>query len=172
MRRALFALAGLAMALNAAAQATPAALRCQLALPAQAALGQPLRLKLTLTNTGAQPLQVLTWATPFDGWFAPYVAVRLEGRDLPYRGPSVKRGEPLAEDFVRLAPGRSRSATVNVAQAFELNQPGSYELLPRIVLFDVSVAARPVVRLREQFEAQPLNCPSLHFRIAPRATGG
>ena len=159
------------MALSAAAQAPPAPLRCQLELPAQAALGAPLRLKLTLTNTGAQPLQVLTWATPFDGWFAPYVAVRLEGRDLPYRGPSVKRGEPVAADFVRLASGRSRSATVNVAQAFELNQPGLYELVPRIVLFDVTVAARPLARVREQFQAQPLACPSLHFRIVPRATG-
>ncbi len=160
------------MALSAAAQAPPAALRCQLTLPAQAALGQPLRLKLTLTNTGAQPLQVLTWATPFDGWFAPYVAVRHDGRELPYRGPSVKRGEPQAADFVRLAPGRSRSATVNVAQAFALNEPGPYELVPRIVLFDVIVAARPLARVREQFQSQPLNCPSLHFRIVPRATGG
>ncbi len=172
MRRALCALAGLGMALSVAAQATPSALRCQLALPAQAALGQPLRLKLTLTNTGIQPLQVLTWATPFDGWFAPYVAVRLEGRDLPYRGPSVKRGEPSVDDFLRLAPGRSRSATVNVAQAFELNQPGSYELVPQIVLHDVIVAARPVPRLREQFQSQPLSCPHLHFRIVPRATSG
>lgn len=160
------------MALSAAAQATPAPLRCQLALPAQAALGQPLRLKLTLTNTGAQPLQVLTWATPFDGWFAPFVAVRHDGRDLPYRGPTIKRGEPSVDEFVQLAPGRSRSAMVDVARAFELNQPGHYELLPRIVLFDVIVAAKPVPRLREQFQSQPLNCPSLRFRIVPRATGG
>ncbi len=160
------------MALSAAAQGTPAPLRCQLALPAQATVGQPLRLKLTLTNTGVQPLQVLTWATPFDGWFAPYVAVRQDGRDLPYRGPSVKRGEPVAADFVHLAPGRSRSATVNVAQAFELNQPGHYELVPRIVLHDVAVASRPAPRQRDQFQAQPLACPSLHFRILPRAAGG
>ncbi len=160
------------MALNAAAQGTPSALRCQLALPAQASLGQPLLLKLTLTNTGAQPLQVLTWGTPFDGWFAPYVAVRHEGRELPYRGPIVKRGEPLNDDFMRLAPGRSRSASVNLAEAFELNQPGRYELVPRIVLHDVTVAPKWVPRLRAQFQPQPLNCPSLHFRIVPRATGG
>jgi len=82
------------------------ALRCALEAPAHAAAGGPVLLRFTVTNTGPAALQVLRWNTPFEaGWFAPFVSVTRDGQALPWQGPVLKRGDPSAEDYVRLESG-------------------------------------------------------------------
>jgi len=151
----------------AAPAATP--LRCTLTLPAQAVAGQAVPLRLSITNPGPAGVHLLVWGTPFEeAWFAPFVTVFHDGGELAYRGAALKRGDPERSEYLYLAPGRSRSAALNLAEAFDLRQPGRYRVEPRIVLHDVLPAgrARPP-RPRAQHAAQPLACAAVTFELRP-----
>lgn len=121
-------------AADAEGAAAPPPLRCTLSAPATGVTGRPLPLRLTLHNTGRQPLRILVWGTPFEGWMAPFVSVQRDGVALDYRGAMVKRGAPGPDEYLAIAPGRSRRATVDLAEAFDLGQPGRYRVTPRLQL--------------------------------------
>ncbi|HEY9063568.1 MAG TPA: hypothetical protein VIO33_01200 [Burkholderiaceae bacterium] len=164
----------LVMSLGAAASGGASAaasdLACTLRAPAQVAAGAPVPLRFTFSNRSAQALQVLEWGTPLEGWFAAYVEVTRDGVALPYRGPMIKRGDPTRDEYQRIAAHRTRRATVDLAQPFDLAQPGLYRVTPRLTLFDVVVdGAAPLPRSREQQAAQPLPCNAVEIRIAAKA---
>jgi len=143
-------------------------LQCRLTAPTSVVAGQPVPLQFTLTNRSAAAVQVLEWGTPLEGWFAAYVEVSRDGVALPYRGPMVKRGEPAADEYVRIAAHRARRAEVDLAQPFDLSNPGVYRIRPRITLFDVAAAGAPVPRPRDRHHAQPLSCPEFELRVESR----
>ena len=123
----------------------------------------PPALRIRLRNRTASPLAVLTWGTPFEGWMQPFVRVTRNGVALDYQGPSVKRGDPERSEYLRLAAGRSRSATLALAPAFDVSAPGRYRVEPQIVLHDVT--AQPTPRPRSAHQSQTLACPALEFDV-------
>lgn len=165
--RALLAVSVTVLGAPAQAQAPPPlALTCRLVVPVPAGAGAPVRLRFTLANRGAQALQVLAWGTPFEGWMSPYVSVVFNGEALPYRGAAVKRADPGREDYLAIAAGRQRRATVVLSEAFDLRRAGQYELRPQITLHDV-LAAPPLLapRPRAQHQALVLDCPTVAFTV-------
>lgn len=145
----------------AAADAAGPTLRCQWAVQGVVGPVGSVRLRLTLSNRGTRAIQVLEWATPFEGWMSPWLEVRLNGQVLPYQGASVKRGDPAATEYLRLAPGRSRQATVDLAEVYDLTRPGRYELRSAITLHDVTTGNPP--RPRERHVPLSLACTPLSF---------
>jgi len=167
-------LLGLALAAGVAMTATAHDLRCTLKAPAHATAGAPVMLRFTLSNTGGVPVQVLQWNTPFeDGWFSPYVELTRDGVPVPYNGPALKRGEPTADQYFRLAAGASRSVEVDLALPFDVTKPGRYRVLPRLQLFDVVPAGSgPVPRPRDRLRAVPLDCNPVDIEVgSPRGRG-
>lgn len=146
----------------------PLPLECSLSVPAAVGAGQAVPLRLRLRNPGLAPLQVLGWGTPFEGWFAPFVRVWRDDTELSYRGPSLKRGDPERDDYLRLGAGRARVAVVDLREAFDLGRSGRYRVEPQITLHDVFVAgaARPP-RPRALHAGQPLACAGREFEIRP-----
>ena len=146
-------------------------LRCTLAAPASATVGRPLPLRLTLHNIGRQTVHVLTWGTPFEGWLSPFVTVQQGGEALVYGGAALKRGEPGADDYLAIAPGRSRQAVVDLAEVFDLRQPGHLHVLPRIVLHDWLAGAPagvPLPRPRALHQSAALMCNPVDIKLQPR----
>ncbi|HEX6703743.1 MAG TPA: hypothetical protein VF169_03200 [Albitalea sp.] len=144
-------------------------LRCVLKAPAKASVGKPVLLRFSVTNLSKGPVLLLEWNTPFEGWFGPFVEVSRDGVALPYRGPTVKRGDPAAQEYLRLLPGRGRTASVDLAQPFDLSVPGRYRVVPRVRVFDVVRAgemARP--RLRDQLVGVGLACNEVEIEVHPR----
>ncbi len=162
--------ATLAFAMAASACAAPA-LRCALEAPAQAAAGAPVVLRFTIANAGSAPLQVLRWNTPLEGaWFAPFVEVTHGGRTLPFMGPMIKRGDPDAAAYLRLAPGAAETAELDLAAPFDLSKPGRYRVTPRIRVldaFDAATARAP--RPRAAHRGFDLDCPAIELTIAAPA---
>ena len=148
--------------------AQAADLHCSLMAPASVVSGQPVPLRFTLANRGAVAVQVLEWGTPLEGWFAAYVEVSRDGVAVPYRGPMVKRGDPAADEYVRIAAHRTRRAEVDLAQPFDLSAPGVYRVRPRITLFDVATAGTPAPRPRDRHAGQALSCPEFEVRVEAR----
>jgi hypothetical protein len=163
-----FALGCAVTASSFAEQSPAAALRCTLDVPARGVAGQPVMLRFTLANPpDGATVQVLRWNTPLEGgWFAPFVAVTRHGQALPFRGPSLKRGEPLAADYLRLDAGASATAELDMAPAFDLSRPGRYRITPRIRLIDVfrATAAQPP-RDRAQHAGADLACNAVELML-------
>ncbi|MED5618493.1 hypothetical protein [Ideonella sp. BN130291] len=160
-------LLALALAAGCAMTATAHELRCSLQAPARATAGAPVMLRFTLSNTGRTPVQVLQWNTPFeDGWFSPYVELTRDGVPVPYNGPMVKRAEPSADQYFRLAAGASRSVEVDLALPFDLSVPGRYHVAPRLHLIDVA-GAGTVPRPRSRHSGAPLDCNPVDIEVGP-----
>ncbi|WP_161507044.1 protease [Aeromonas media] len=127
-----------------------APLQCELSVSAESGVNEPLPLVMTLTNKGEGPLEVLTWFTPFEGWFADAIDLTRDGKPLPYRGPLAKRGAPGDGDFLLLGPGEQSHADADLAQAYDLSQPGSYRLSYRVQPLALTLGLVP-------------SCPAIDF---------
>ena len=66
----------------------------------------------SMTNTGTEPVTLLKYQTPFYGVEADIFDVSLGASPVEYVGMLVKRPVPTKEDFMTLAPGETRTATI------------------------------------------------------------
>ncbi|MNT47907.1 hypothetical protein D3C72_1846610 [compost metagenome] len=131
-----------------------APLQCELSVSAESGVNEPLPLVMTLTNKGEGPLEVLTWFTPFEGWFADAIDLTFGEQLVPYKGPLAKRGEPGADDFLLLGPGEQSQADADLTLVYDLSRPGTYRLRYRAPLSTLTQGAAP-------------NCPAINFtRVA------
>ena len=125
----------LAVAVPAAAQiqprqTLPTGLISQIALPGGVVTdSRSVNVAVTLTNRTDQTQSGLTRRTPFaPHWDAPAFSVTRDGRELPYHGRMVKFGPPRAEDYMILAPGESRTVTVNLGEVYDFGLAGAYRV--------------------------------------------
>ncbi|MGY6039133.1 protease [Aeromonas sp. AE23HZ002T15] len=108
--------------------AIAAPLQCELSVKAESPVNEPLPLVMTLTNLGEGPIEVLSWFTPFEGWFADAIDLRLEQNPIAYKGPLAKRGAPGPDDFFILGAGQRNRADADLTQVYDLSLPGQYHL--------------------------------------------
>ncbi len=97
-------------------------------------------LRFTVTNTSAVPKQVLSWKTPLNGVEDDIFRVSKDGAEVAYRGRLYKRPAPSAQDYIVLAPGESKSATVNLADSYSVHQAGQHSV--RYVGLDTQASAK------------------------------
>jgi peptidyl-Lys metalloendopeptidase len=131
MKLMQFAKAGIALAATAAslsAAAAPHGVTVAVA-PDKTHLGaaDDVTVKVTFTNTSAEPQLVLKWATPFAGAdTAPLFEVTRDGEPVTYRGAIYKRVAPTARDYFLLKPGHSYSARVELSALYDMRVTGDY----------------------------------------------
>lgn len=114
---------------------TATGLEARLAVAESLPAGDPVPLTFTLTNHGDHPLYLLKWYTPLEGIAGEIFRVRYNGQTVPYEGILAMRGDPRPKDYVLLAPGTFVTAEVDLAQAYDFSEPGTYSitfLSPRI----------------------------------------
>lgn len=126
----------------------------------------PTSLRFTLTNRTAAPLWVLRWNTPLEGWKGTIFTVNHNGTEIPYQGPMLKRGDPSREDYVEIPAGESTSNTVNLADVYEIGQPGTYEVKVTGNLHDVAKDGASVPCPRDRHEAMELRCEGITLEVA------
>lgn len=130
--------------------------------------GRSTSLRFTLTNRTAAPLWVLRWNTPLEGWKGTVLTVTANGTEIPYQGPMLKRGDPDREDYVEIPAGEPASATVDLAEVYELGQPGRYEVKVTGSLHDVAKDGGSVPRPRDRHEAMELRCGGVTLDVKAR----
>lgn len=141
MNRKRKAMLALLAALTAAAQAQSAQAPTDPAPPAPAGVTvelSPVRQTLgksdevlvtvTLTNRSATTQYLLAWQTPLAGVTAPLFEVTRDGQPVPYLGIQAKRPAPGAADYIALAPGASRSTTVELSTLYDMRVTGAYSV--------------------------------------------
>ncbi|HEV8267575.1 MAG TPA: M35 family metallo-endopeptidase, partial [Thermoanaerobaculia bacterium] len=133
--------------------------------------------RFTLTNGSGRPVDVYLWQTPFGEIENDLFSVTRDGEPVAYLGIVAKRAEPTAEDFVRIGPGRSRSADVELSSLYDMSRPGNYAVEYRAALSGVlpSMAAPSgaylgsnLVTFRLTGEARPSPL-ALSQAVAPEA---
>jgi len=153
----------LAVLTPAFAKEQPVRIQCELSIEKSLRNAQPAELVFTLTNTGADRIQVLNWQTPFEGIKAPMFTVVRDGAKVEYRGPMLKRGAPLKGDYLVLKPGERRQAKINLADAWDVAAPGAYTIKYSARLFDVIAGAASAPRSLDEFKEVTPNCNSVAF---------
>jgi peptidyl-Lys metalloendopeptidase len=102
----------------------------------------PVTIDFILTNPTNEKIQVLVWRTPFaregvtenifDVAAGRTGAAAASGRSqIGYIGPLIKRRPPGPNDFITLAPGESRTTSVNLADYYAIYQQGDYSVTYR-----------------------------------------
>jgi peptidyl-Lys metalloendopeptidase len=95
-----------------------------------------------LRNDGDEGAHVLKWYTPLEGLFSDCLEVRRDGQKVDYDGPLAKRGKPGPDDYVFISPGEAVQAVVSLASAYQVSEPGRYEVRATVVVNDVIPATR------------------------------
>jgi len=81
-----------------------------------------------ITNQSTENVYVLRWETPLDGLSRAVFDVSFNGQPVRYMDKIVHWGHPEANDFVKIAPGQTLSAEVNLAASYEMVKAGEYHI--------------------------------------------
>ena len=102
--------------------------RCEMSATAEQQLSAGVYLNFSITNLTKQPLKLLTWYTPFEGFLSKLFIIKdNEGKPLTYHGIMVKRLTPTAEDYLVLPPKEKIAITLNLTKAYSLTS-GKYSV--------------------------------------------
>src|SRR6476646_10367185 len=84
--------------------------------------------RLTITNTSAQPQLILKWHTAFGEIEESLFKITRDGVDVPYLGAHYKRGAPTASDYYLLKPGASHTVKVELSDMYDMSITGQYAI--------------------------------------------
>ncbi|MBK9655119.1 MAG: hypothetical protein IPO66_06470 [Rhodanobacteraceae bacterium] len=128
MKISLRAVVG-ALLLAGIGSASAAGIPLSVELKAQASKGAPGESVLwQITNRSDEAVYVLRWETPLDGLSRSIFEVSYKGQPVRYMDKIVHWGHPQADDFVKIAPGQTLSAEVNIAASYEMTSAGDYTI--------------------------------------------
>jgi peptidyl-Lys metalloendopeptidase len=85
-------------------------------------------IEVTVTNTGEKAARVPRWELPSDFPETQQFRIIRDGKPVAYEGRLVKRGAPVASDFVVLRPGQSFKVVVDLSSSYDLSATGTYEV--------------------------------------------
>ena len=140
--------------------------QCALSAPGNVSTEGPAPVTMTLKNTGTKPLKFLDWGTPFWGIVANHpFNISRDGTPVPFDGLMVNIKEASADSYIELAPGESKSATVDLRATYEgvpkpgydLSVPGVYSIRFARDLADVVEGApAPASRRMTRLDCAPV----------------
>jgi peptidyl-Lys metalloendopeptidase len=145
-----------------ASDAKPA-LSCRMTVTPKVKSGRRVPLVFVIRNHSTKALNVLTWNTPLEGMIGRPLNVTGPKGEVAFLGPMVKRGAPVAENYLRIKPHSQSQKTIDLAKAFDLSAPGRYTVSFAQDLHDVTTGKVP--RAMDAHVATPLTCESVSFEI-------
>ena len=140
-------------------------LECRLEPVTPLTAGGNVAVRFRLTNRTDAPLWMLRWNTPFEGWRGTLFTLSLDGAEIPYQGPMVKRGDPSREEYLEIPAGESVSATVDFSEVYEIKKPGLYDVKVTGGLQDVAKDAASVPRTRDGQQPMELQCEGITLDV-------
>jgi peptidyl-Lys metalloendopeptidase len=125
----ILSLTALTGSMFSARAASPSTIQVSLTMN-QPAVGAdlPVRVHVTIRNTGDAPASILKWFTPADGVQNPIFTVTRDGVAARYVGRVYKRPAPTAADYITLQPGESLEYDVNLADYYDLTITADYAI--------------------------------------------
>jgi hypothetical protein len=156
---------GVPAEMNSIDQPEEAVLKFKLEAQADYAAGQAVNIKFTLENVSHEALYVLTWYTPLEGLKGKIFKVTRNGEEIPYEGRMIKRGNPAREDYMRIGPGESASATVDLSSGYNLGAPGEYRIEYKGRIHDVAREGEPLPRTQDSSRGMDVQGNAVAFCV-------
>ena len=92
-------------------------------------VGESIVVNFLVKNNTNSSFEFCPWQTPLEKELtANCFEIIYKGEVLPYNGKMVKRRPPTKEDNSILKPKASRTQTVNINEAYNLDKPGTYTI--------------------------------------------
>ncbi len=143
-------------------------------------LGDPVLITFAIENTTNETYQLLVWGTPLETPLTgDCLTVQRDGEVIPYDGKLVKRGDPHSESYVLIGPNARLESTVDISEAYAIDQVGDYTLTLNAHFFDAFAVpghAKAGPRKRQALEAHKLPASAVHFKVVaganPKLTSG
>ena len=127
--------------------------------------GEPIVVTFRLTNAGDSDAWVLGWHTPLEGIKGRIFDVSCAGESVAYAGRMMKRGDPAAADYIRIAAGSSAAAEVDLREAYSLLRCDQYVVGFTGRLADVGWNPDDLPRPRDSFRPVVIEGNHVSFRI-------
>ncbi len=148
------------------AAAPPSPFVCTLEIEREFPAGAPVNLRFSLKNRSSAVLYVLTWYTPLEGPAGDIFTITRNCKEkAPYRGIAAKRGQPAAGDYAAVEPGKTITAKIDLAAAYDLAKTGQYHVEFAGKLFDVVDKKKLIPRQQADHKMQTIACNSVDFEI-------
>ena len=147
-------------------QASQSGFRASLEILSQVSTGENVQLQFTLVNESDARLYLLRWYTPLEGIAGEIFAVKRDGQMIPYRGILASRVPPTPDDYVALDAGASVSVVVDLAEGYDLSEPGEYSvkfLSPRIS--HVARSEAEMATTMEELGPVQIPCHEITFKL-------
>lgn len=90
--------------------------------------GKVVNMRFTFQNHTDEEIIVLSWFTPFEGIAGEIFDIKHDGKAVSYHGILVKRGDPLAEDYITIAAGGTLSTEIDLAESYDFSKAGDYDI--------------------------------------------
>jgi hypothetical protein len=140
-------------------------LACQIRAAPRIKLGQPVTVQFRLEQRSAKAVYVLNWRTPLEGLRGDDFLVVRDGIEVPYEGPTFKRGDPTARNYLTMEPGKSLEAEVDLALAYDFGKPGHYRIVFRGHVWDLVTQESDVPRPLDRHQPVPIQCAGIEIDI-------
>ena len=127
--------------------------------------GEPAIFEFRLENLSNRAIYILKWHTPLEGILSRIFKVTRDGEELDYLGLMVRRGDPIAEEYEEIAPGKSASASFDLAKAYDVTPAGKYRLEFVSRILDVTTNPKDVPRPLDRHQAMEIECNDIAFVI-------
>lgn len=83
----------------------------------------------TVTNTSEAEQKFCKFYTPFEGINGDIFTIKKGWfGSVDYKGVMKKRTAPTEDDYISLAPGESKTTTVNLKKAYDFSSSGTYKI--------------------------------------------
>lgn len=81
---------------------------------------KPIIINFTIENISREKVWVLKWYTPLEGVKGKIFHVLCDGKEIPYEGLMMKRGEPTNEDYIQIDQGSFVSAEIDLSKVYNI----------------------------------------------------
>jgi len=127
--------------------------------------GEAVKVTFNLANASPADLYVLKWGTPFEGFRSMFYLVEKDGQKLTYKGRTATRGTPTRDDYFKIAFGEVTQITLDLTEAFDLSQPGSYTLKLATNILDYAWKEEDIPRSADEHVSYTLVADPFPFKI-------
>jgi peptidyl-Lys metalloendopeptidase len=129
--------------------------------------GDPVIINFTLMNLSNENLWVLTWYTPLEGLKGKIFRVTCDGKDVPYEGPMLKRGQPNKDDYIQIYPGSSVSKKVDLSAVYQIPacNEAFVEFKGRIYDYTTTMPSDLIPKSTEEHQTLKITGNSITFRV-------
>lgn len=125
----------------------------------------PIIVNFTLQNISNEKLWVLIWYTPLEGLKGNIFQVTCEGKEIPYEGPMVKRGQPSKADYIYIESGKSVSKEFDLSMAYQVPDSQACTIAFKGMIYDYATSSNTLPKRAEEQQMVNILGNSITIRV-------